>query len=196
MSFEETEPHEGLATDGFILRPIVAADAELDYNAVMESREFLRKWEQSSWPEDDFTVDANRKDLEGLEQRHAGRKAFTYTVMNPAETECLGCVYIMPPDARMFADVTVTPVEDHRWDDYNATVYYWVSRQHLGTDTDRALLDELRRWLSDDWGFQNVLFVTNEQFTQQVDMIEGAGLQLRFRFEEAPDKPGRYLAYE
>ena len=81
---------EGLTTDDLVLRPIVAADAELDYAAVMESREHLRKWEQTSWPADDFTVTANREDLENLERRHASREAFTYTVMNPAETECLG----------------------------------------------------------------------------------------------------------
>jgi len=38
---------DGLTTDDFILRPIVAADAGLDYAAVMESREHLRTWEQT-----------------------------------------------------------------------------------------------------------------------------------------------------
>ena len=61
----------GLETPRFVLRPILATDARLDYDAVMESREYLRKWEQSTWPEDDFTVDANREDLAKLEQRHA-----------------------------------------------------------------------------------------------------------------------------
>jgi hypothetical protein len=186
---------DGLTTDDFILRPIVAADAELDYAAVMESREYLRTWEQTGWPEDDFTVAANREDLEKLERRHANREAFTYTVMNLAETECLGCVYLMPTDARMFAGARITPVGDHRWEDFEAAVYFWVRRSRLETATDRALLDVLRTWLAKDWSLQGHLIVTSELFAQQVDMIRLTDLQLRFAVEE-PDKPGRYLAYE
>jgi hypothetical protein len=186
---------DGLTTDGFTLRPITAADAELDYAAVMESREYLRGWEQTGWPADDFTVAANRDDLEKLERRHAAREAFTYTVMNPAETECLGCVYLMPTDARSFAGARITPVGDGRWDDYEAAVYFWVRKTRLGKATDRALLDALGAWLAEDWSLRGHLFVTSELFTQQVDLIGRTDLRLRFTIEE-PDKPGRYLAYE
>lgn len=186
---------DGLTTDSFTLRPIVAADAELDYAAVMESREYLRTWEQTGWPTDDFTVAANREDLEKLERRHANREAFTYTVMNLAQTECLGCVYLMPTNARMFAGARITPVGDHRWEDFEAAVYFWVRRSRLEMATDRTLLDVLRIWLAEDWNFQGHLIVTSELFTQQVAMIRLTDLQLRFTVEE-PDKPGRYLAYE
>lgn len=186
---------ERLTTDEFILRPIVAADAEMDYAAVMESREYLRKWEQSSWPEDDFTVAANREDLEKLERRHVDREAFTYTVLNPAGTECLGCVYLMPPDARTFTKARITPVGNRHWEDCEAAVYFWVRKSHLATETDRALLDALRTWLAQEWRLEGHLFVTNEQFVQQVDMFEHAGLQLRFAIA-GPGQPGRYLAYE
>ena len=171
---------EGLTTSDFVLRPIKAADAELDYAAVMESRDFLQSWEQTSWPEVDFTVAGNREDLEKLERRHASREAFTYTVMNLAGTECLGCVYIMPPDARSFTRASITPVGNRRWDDYDAAVYFWVRKSQLAAEMDRALLDALRTWLSEDWEFRGHLFVTNEQFAQQVDMFENAGLQRSF----------------
>lgn len=191
----DVDAPEGLATGDFLLRPIGAGDAELDYAAVMESREYLRGWEQTGWPEDDFTVAANREDLVKLQRRHANREAFTYTVMNLAETQCLGCVYLMPTNARMFAAARITPVGDRRWEAYEAAVYFWVRRSHLETATDRALLDVLRAWLSDDWRLQGHLFVTSELFVQQVDMIGRTDLQLRFTIEE-PGKPGRYLAYE
>lgn len=186
---------DGLATDDFILRPIVAADAELDYAAVMESRDYLLGWEQTGWPEEDFTVEANRDDLEKMERWHADGAGFSYTVMNPAETECLGCVYLRSTDARAYAGARVTPVGDHRWEDYEATVSFWVRRSRLGTATDRALLDALRAWLAKDWSFRGHLFVTSELFAQQVDMIGRTDLQLRFKIRQ-PDKPGRYLAYE
>lgn len=186
---------DGLKTDDFILRPIVAGDAEMDYAAVMESREYLRTWEQSTWPADDFTVAANREDLEKLERRHANSEAFTYTVMDPAGTECLGCVYIMPTNARMFDGAGITPVGDHRWDEYEAAVYFWIRKSRLATGTDRKLLTALRTWLAQEWSLGGRLVVTNEQFAQQVDLIEQTDLQLRFEVEES-GKPGRYLAYE
>lgn len=106
----------GLATDEFALRPIRASDASRDYTAVMETRVDLRIWEQSSWPEDTFTVDANREDLAGLEQRHEERRAYTYTVIDPADTECLGCVYIFPITATFLTKATVRPViENAQW---------------------------------------------------------------------------------
>ena len=71
-----------LETDEFVLRPIRAADAACDHAAVMETLHDLRVWEQSGWPEESFSVEANRKDLVDLEQRHAERRAFTYTVMD------------------------------------------------------------------------------------------------------------------
>lgn len=197
MRLENTELviPEGLSTEEFILRPILATDAELDFAAVMESKDYLRTWEQSAWPEDDFTVAANRADLENLEQRHANRQALTYTVMNPEESECLGCVYIMPTDARMFAGATIAPIGDLEWDEYDAAIYFWVRRSALAAQTDRRLLDALRIWLARDWNLRRHVFVTNEQFTQQVDLIGQTDLELRFTIQEL-NKPGTYLAYE
>lgn len=140
----------GMTTDVFMLRPITAADAELDFAAVMESKAFLRGWEQTGWPEDDFTVASNREDLEKLEQRNARREAFTYTVMNLDGTACLGCVYIVPTDTgqRWFARSSITPVGDRLWDDYDAAVYFWARASRLAMGTDRQLLDAFRSWFA------------------------------------------------
>lgn len=185
---------EGLRVQHMALRPITAADAELDHAAVMESREYLRVWEQSAWPEDAFTVAANREDLAGLERRHAERRAFTYTVLDPAATECLGCVYLMPPDARMYDGARITPLDGERWDDVDAAVYFWVRGSRLATGTDRVLLAALREWFRRDWGLDRVVVVTHEDLEQQVTTIEAAGLAPRFLIEER-GKPGRYVAY-
>lgn len=197
MPFEtmELDVPDGLTTGDFVLRPIVAADAELDHAAVMETKVLLRPWEQTGWPEDGFTVAANREDLAMLERRHAAGEAFTYTVVDPAGAECLGCVYVLPCDGRTFTEARITPVGDHRWGDYAAAVYFWIRASRLATATDRALLGALRAWLAQDWSLGGHLFVTSELFTQQVEMIGHTDLELRFHIEE-PDKPGRYLAYE
>src|SRR5690625_3361927 len=93
----------GRRADEFILRPITAADARLDYEAVMDSREYLRQWEQSTWPEDDFTVADNQSDLVDLERWNSENLAFTYTIPDPSESRCLGRVYILPRPRRSAA---------------------------------------------------------------------------------------------
>ncbi len=188
------EPSSGLVADDFILRPITHADAELDYEAVMESREYLRQWEQSTWPEDDFTVEGNLADMVTLEKRQASRQAYTYTVMKPDETVCFGCVYLSPPGVKWFADVEVTALTAHSWNDVDALLTFWVRRSKLAEQFDRRLLDVLLDWLDRDWAVHSPVMLVNEQFVQQVGMLDASDLERRFRFVH-PTDPGDYLAY-
>lgn len=185
---------DGLRTDEFVLRPIRASDAALDYQAVMESREELRRWEQSGWPADDFTVEANREDMVKLEQRHAENESFAYTVMHPAGTPCLGCVYIQPTTSRWLSKARITPLGESQWSDYEAAVLFWVRQSRLADGLDRRLLAALVPWLEDDWRIATPLVITNEQSAQQVALIEGAGLARKFRLAY-PNQAGDYLAY-
>jgi hypothetical protein len=59
---------------------------------------------------------------------------------------------------------------------------------------DARLLHALRSWFAVEWRFTNAVYVTNEQFRQQVELLESTGLQLKFELVE-PGKPGTYLAF-
>ena len=185
---------EGLVTDEFLIRPLLSTDVELDYAAVMESREFLRKWEQSTWPADDFTLAGNLEDLQRHEREHINRESFTFTVMNPTETECLGCIYIFPLTARWLSQAETTPIGDTDWANYEAVVLFWIRQSRLAEAMDRQLLDILRPWLAQEWTFDGHLFFTNEQFEQQVAMFEEANLQLQIEVK-LPKQAGKYRAY-
>jgi hypothetical protein len=193
-----TDPNEAvpaeLRTEEFVLRPIVADDAELDHAAVMETREDLRLWEQSTWPRDDFTVEANREDLVNLERRHAEHRAFTYTVLDPAGIECLGCVYIFPTTATFLAKSTVTPVGGEVWADVDAVVYFWARKSRMETGMDERLLTALRAWFDEAWKFERTVYVTNEQFEQQMDLLNRTDLSVKFELLE-PGKAGKYLVF-
>ena len=76
----------------------------------------------------------------------------------------------------------------------DATAFSWVRESRLAGELDRRLLCSLRHWFEEAWNFSGYVFVTNEQFEQQVAMIEATDLQLRFEIT-LPDHPGRYLAY-
>ncbi len=185
---------DGFRTDEIFVRALRRSDAALDHEAVMETRVFLRKWEQSAWPEDDFTVEANRADVEAMEQRHLDGVSFTYTVLDPSEAACLGCVYVFPLDAPFLARCDVELVAGAPWAEASAAIYFWVRQSGMQDGLDSRLLHLLLPWLSETWRFEDPLFVTNEQVPHQVSLLERAGLGLRYTLAD-PKAPGRFLAF-
>ena len=183
-----------LRTDEYLLRPIRAADAALDYEAVMASREYLRPWEGTGWPADDFTLDANRADVAKLERWHTAGERFTYTVLDPTGTQCLGCVYIVPTGAPLFARKQIAALDGPRWSEYAVAVHFWVRTSRLADGLDRRLLDALGRWLAHEWQIAHHLIVTNEQVEQQMALIESTDRRLKFRLTD-PREAGDSLAY-
>src|SRR5262245_21259344 len=139
-----------MRSDRVFLRPLRATDVELDYEAVMASREQLRRWGQSDWPADDFSLEENLADLERHEREHRDRVAFTFTVLDPTATRCLGCVYIRPPEDWMAAHFS-----KEAW---AGTVAFWVRTEEVATELDRHLLATLREWFRKDWAFERLLF--------------------------------------
>jgi hypothetical protein len=196
MAFNDDAFHAPaeLRTDEFLLRPIRASDAALDYEAVMASREYLRPWEGTGWPADDFTLEDNRADVAKLERWHAAGERFTYTVLDPTGTLCLGCVYLLPTGAPLFARRQIAAIDDARWSEYDVAVNFWVRTSRLADGLDRRLLDALGPWLAHDWHIARHLIVTNEQVEQQVSLIERTNRQLRFRLTD-PKESGTSLAY-
>lgn len=174
------ESPAGVQTDQFVIRPVVAADVELDYEAVMASRENLRLWEQDTWPEDDFTVEDNLEDLVKMQDRHNDGYAFGYTIMSPGETECLGCIYVMPPEAKMYDGAQIKAVGPVQWSDVEATVYFWVRTSRLAEGLDRTILDAMRTWFDEDWDFDRYVIATSAVFAQQIAMIESTDLTRQF----------------
>ena len=186
---------QGFATEEFIVRPLLVADVDLDYAAVMESKVELRPWEQTGWPADDFTVADDLADLEDLEQRAREKRSFTYTVMTPDETECLGCVYFMPHDAKSYARAEITALATGSWEQVGATVSFWVRTSRLADGLERRLLDAVLAWVDDEWEFTGWVVMTNEQCPAQRATIEAAGLAPSFRVQ-GPGQPGAYLAFD
>lgn len=132
----------GLETAEFVLEPLQPEHNEQDYDAWTSSMEHIHAtpgWEESRWPRE-MTPDENRADL----QRHAddfrNRTGFTYTVLDPADRDVIGCVYIYPP-----------PGGDH---DADARASSWVRASHAHLDT--PLWRAVSEWLASDWPFESV----------------------------------------
>lgn len=168
MTFHPAPPPEGRASDRVTLRPLRAADVAADYDAVMSSTTMLRQWSQSDWPADDFTLAENLEDLRRHEREHEDGVAFTYTVLDPAGTRCLGCVYLQP-----------LRTGESGWADgarHVARVAFWVREAEIASDLDRHLLGLLREWLRESWSFERVVFSASPGDGRQIRLLEESGL--------------------
>lgn len=126
-----------LAT-GQHLRPMGPADTDIDFPAVMGSRERLwsvygRAW---GWPPATMTPEQDREDLARHEREIVAHESFLYGLFDEAETELLGCVYVDPPEKAGGAD---------------AEVSWWVVDRLVGSDVERELDRFVPRWLAEDW---------------------------------------------
>jgi RimJ/RimL family protein N-acetyltransferase len=129
-----------LETPQFLLEPLGPEHNEQDYDAWTSSMDHIAAtpgWGDGRWPRE-MTLDENRADL----QRHAddfrNRTGFTYTVLDPANRDVIGCVYIYAlPDS-----------------DDDARALSWVRASHAELDVPlwRAVSD----WLASDWPFGSV----------------------------------------
>jgi hypothetical protein len=131
-----------LAADGFRLEPLGSQHNEPDYAAWTSSMEHIRAtpgWETESWP-DGRSLDDNLRDLERHARDFESRTGFTYTVLDPATDDVVGCVYIYPDKGGR----------------HDAQVLSWVraSRAELDVPLWRAVSD----WLAAEWPFERVAY--------------------------------------
>jgi hypothetical protein len=125
--------------EGHHLRPIRAADVELDYPAVMGSRP--RLWsiygEAWGWPPASMTYQQDLEDLARHEAENEAHLSFNYALLDEAETVLLGCVYIDPPE-KHGADTEIS---------------WWVVDSQAGTGLERTLDALVPQWIAAAWPF-------------------------------------------
>jgi hypothetical protein len=177
-----------LRTRDLVLKMLTPAVVQLDYDALMESRERLRAWSDSDWPADDFTLEGNRADLEEHEREFHAREAFAYTVLSEDELTCIGCVYINPL-SRFAARRQVEGDSSFEAGERDAVVSYWVRDSALAPEYDVQLLGGLIDWLSSAWRFDNVYFVANDRMQRDLALFERMGLERAARLisSRSPD---------
>jgi hypothetical protein len=127
---------EKLETPEFRLRMLTVNDVVKDYDAVMTSVDHLRGvfGPQSTWPRPDLTLEQDLIDLGWHQKEFQRRSSFAYTVMDPSETTCLGCVYI---------DL-------------------WVRKSEFDKGLEPKLLQAVKKWVAENWPFGNVAYPGRE----------------------------------
>ena len=136
-------------TDGVHLRPIRAADVDIDMIAVMANQQML--WgmygEAWGWPPATMTREADEEDL----ARHAAEmethESFNYAVLTAEEDRLLGCVYIDPLEPEDGA--------------ISAEVSWWTVADAPDGVAER-LAAFVPQWLSAEWPFGRVTYPFND----------------------------------
>jgi len=133
-----------LAT-GHHMRPIRESDVDIDYPAVMGSRDRLwAKYREAwGWPPAELTYEEDRRDLARHEDEMTRGEAFNFAIFDAEETELVGCVYVDPPDSGSPQGT-------------DAVVSWWLVDSLAGSDLDSELSDFVPRWLTQTWGFRAV----------------------------------------
>jgi hypothetical protein len=146
------EPPTGLVSERFVLEPLGREHSEGDFEAWSSSIAHIRAtpgYEGRAWPHE-MTLEENRGDLERHADDFAARAGFTYTVLDPASREVIGCVYIYP-------------AEDGRCD---AAVRSWVRASRA--ELDRPLRETVSRWLAEAWPFECVAYAAQKRRKSEV----------------------------
>jgi hypothetical protein len=128
----------GLRSELFVLEPLGVQHNVADHAAWTSSIEHIKAtpgFAGHGWPKP-MSLEENAADLAKHAQDFADRTGFTYTVLDPASGDVIGCVYCYPP----------------RRSGYDVDVSSWVRADHA--DLDKPLHDLVRHWLADAWPFQ------------------------------------------
>ena len=123
-----------------MLEPLGPQHNEADHAAWTSSIEHIRAtpgYPDGDWPPTDgMSLAENLDDLTRHAADFAARTGFTFTVLDPADSDVIGCVYLYPPEGR--GDVIVQS---------------WVRADRSSLDT--PLADAVAAWLAEAWPWRN-----------------------------------------
>jgi hypothetical protein len=131
-----------LVTDDFRLEPLGPQHNAADHAAWMSSIDHIRAtlgYPDGRWPPvDGMTLEQNLADLRRHAEHFSRGVGFTFTVLDPGDSDVIGCVYLYPS----------------RSEEWDVTVQSWVRADRA--DLDGPLADAVAGWIATDWPWQRV----------------------------------------
>lgn len=136
------DPPTLLVTDRFRLEPLGPQHNDADLAAWTSSIEHIRAtpgFPDGNWPPlDGMPPERNLADLRRHAEDFTRRVGFTFTVLDPADDDVIGCIYLYPA-----ADA-----------EHDVVVQSWVRADRA--DLDVPLADVLAQWLAADWPWRRI----------------------------------------
>ena len=130
-----------LVAERFRLEPLGPQHNAADHAAWTSSIDHIRStpgYPDGSWPPvDGMPLDANLADLRRHAADFAAGRGFTFTVLDPADGDVIGCVYLYPMGSA----------------DHDVSVQSWVRASHAQLDV--PLADAVAAWIATAWPWRN-----------------------------------------
>jgi hypothetical protein len=133
---EGFEPPRRLTTVDFVLEPLTPEHNASDHEAWTSSIAHIQAtpgFAGRDWPLAPMSLEENRADLRRHADDFRARTGFTFTVLEPASRQVVGCVYLYPSSRQGF-DVDVRS---------------WVRASRA--ELDAVLYAAVTQWLVDAW---------------------------------------------
>jgi hypothetical protein len=163
-----------LETADFVIHRQRISDNELDFDAVMSSKQILRKWSDSEWPEDDFSLEQNAQDIAEHIADHEQNSDYGFSIFTPGEDRLLGSLYLNAL-APLLENYPTDPMTLARLLEFDIRVEYWL-RAGVSPDLELRFVQSVIKWLEDAWWFENPVFGSRKDMTSRRSLYAELGM--------------------
>ena len=139
---DDFEPPVRLETERFVLEPLGPEHNERDYAAWTSSMDHIHAtpgFTGSTWPRE-MSLEDNLGDLVRHAKDFSERTGFTFTVLDPADGDVIGCVYLYPADDEI----------------HDVLAESWVRASRA--DLDVPLWKAVTAWLATEWPWDRPIY--------------------------------------
>jgi RimJ/RimL family protein N-acetyltransferase len=169
-----------LKTADFVVHRQRISDNELDFDAVVSSKQILREWSDSEWPEDDFTLEQNAQDIAEHIADHEQNSDYGFSIFTPNEDRLLGSLYLNAVGP-LLEHYPTDPMTLARLLEFDVRVEYWL-RSGVGLNLELRFIRAVIGWLEEKWWFERPVFgsrkdmFTRRELYAELGMTEVAAL--------------------
>jgi hypothetical protein len=178
----------GLVHPAFVAVPLSTANVELDYDAYMASLDVIRVHSDGRWAADGFTLEDDRSEAAAHHAAHQARRAFTFLLLDPPQSQSLGCVYVNPLRGylrRAGAD----PATIDAMPQASGMVTFWIRQERQDTGLTDVVAEAITGWLAADWPLETSLFriLPGERSSRRaLEQLQLRRVEWRLRGETRP----------
>ncbi|MCD4527233.1 GNAT family N-acetyltransferase [Nocardioides sp. cx-173] len=176
----------GLRHERFVMTPLTADTAAVDYACYMASPDVIRTHSDGRWPGQGFSFSDDLELVAQHEDDHKRRHAFTYVILTPSGTEALGCLYMNPLREYLIRAeapghlVDQTPLD-------TAMVTFWLRQDQQDTGLAEVVVKAVNDWILDEWPLAGHLFRVLPGERSSCVALDRLGLQ-RVRLDLSGDE--------
>lgn len=172
-------PPETLTTSTFRIFPTNNDFFQSDFEAVMANKEMLREWSQSSWPEDDFTLQQNFDDLaQHMDDNHT-HAAYGYMIYSPDLERCYGSIYVNPIE-NISENYQISSEEESVIRGHQARIDCWIIDDE--SELEKTIIKALITWFDEVWKI-HVLFTARPNLKKRINIYKELNRPLKLHVQ-------------